>query len=59
MKRLALIDTNPYLKQGLREKLVTRSVASSCGVEGFSPDFNTPLDMEIPRRPKRIYRDAS
>lgn len=51
-----LIETNPYLKDPImRDKLISRSVRSSCGVEGIKIDVNA-AKIEIPRRgTKKIY----
>ena len=41
MKTKSLIETNPYLRDAAtREKLVTNSVITSCGVEGVKVNFN-------------------
>ena len=41
MKTKSLIETNPYLRDAAtREKLVTNSVVTSCGVEGVKVNFN-------------------
>lgn len=54
MKPKPLIETNPYLKDPvLREKLITRSVETSCGVEGVRVDFQKAVHIEIPRRHKK------
>lgn len=51
MKTKSLIETNPYLKDpATREKLVMRSVVTSCGVEGVKVDFQKIAHIEIPRR---------
>lgn len=53
MKIKSLIETNPYLKNSAtREKLVVRSVVTSCGVEGVKVDFSKAANIEIPRRQK-------
>lgn len=53
MKTKSLIETNPYLKNSAtREKLVVRSVVTSCGVEGVKVDFSKAAHIEIPRRQK-------
>ena len=54
-----LIETNPYLKNAaMREKLVSRSVRSSCGVEGIKAS-NQAVHIEITRRKnKKIYKTA-
>lgn len=57
MKTKALIDTNPYLKnEEMREKLISRSVRTSCGVEGIKPS-NAVMHFEITRRDKKIYKN--
>jgi hypothetical protein len=56
MKTKALIDTNPYLKDTeMREKLISRSVRTSCGVEGIKPSKSV-LHFKIDRRDKKIYK---
>jgi len=57
MKKEPLIKTNPYLKDtAMREKLITRSVRTSCGVEGIKTKKDT-VHFEISRRTdKKIYR---
>ena len=59
MKTKSLINTNPYLKDPKkREKLIARSVRTSCGVEGIKPEE----DDEFPhlkithRKDKKIYK---
>jgi hypothetical protein len=56
-----LIETNPYLEDKDREKLIEKSVVSSCGVEwikiGFKDLKETPK-IKIPRRNKKIYKKA-
>jgi len=56
MKR-PLIETNPYLKDAvMRETLITRSVRSSCGVEGIKASSH-PVPIQIIRRKnKKIYK---
>ena len=58
MKTKPLIETNPYLKNAaMRKKLISRSVRTSCGVEGIKPPSNV-IPFEIPRRKdKKIYQD--
>ena len=61
MKTKSLIETNPYLKDpAMREKLVSRSVRTSCGVEGIkAPLPSNVIRFEIPRRKdKKIYKTA-
>ncbi len=57
MKTKPLIETNPYLKNAsMRKKLISRSVRTSCGVEGIKVPANT-FYFEIPRRKdKKIYK---
>lgn len=52
-----LIETNPYLKNAaMREKLISRSVRSSCGVEGIKASHHV-AHIEITRRKdKKIYK---
>ncbi len=51
MKTRPLIETNPYLKNAaMREKLVTRSVVTSCGVEGVAVDFSKAADIKITKK---------
>lgn len=59
MKTKPLTETNPYLKDAsTRERLVERSVATSCGVEGVKVDFQKVAHIEIPRRRnKKIFTD--
>lgn len=59
MKTKPLIETNPYLKNAAtRKKLISRSVRTSCGVEGIKPPANI-ARFEIPRRKnKKIYKSA-
>lgn len=51
----ALIETNPYLKDPItREKLIERSVTTSCGVEGIK--VTTPHNLKIPHdRTDKVY----
>jgi len=55
-----LIETNPYLKDATtRERLISRSVRSSCGVEGIKAS-NRVIHIEITRRKnKKIYKMIS
>jgi hypothetical protein len=52
-----LRESNPYMRdEDLREKLISRSVRSSCAVEGVKPS-NRVGHIEIPRRGERkIYK---
>jgi len=52
-----LIETNPYLKNAdVRDRLISRSVRSSCGVEGIKA-FDGELTIKITKRKtKRIYK---
>lgn len=61
MKARSLIQTNPYLKnRKIREKLIERSVSSSCGVEGIKVDFRKKSSIEIlKRRDKKIYKKSA
>lgn len=53
MKTKPLIETNPYLKDAAtREALITRSVETSCGVEGVKIDFKRMAYIEIKRKIK-------
>lgn len=57
MKTQPLIGTNPYLKDpAQREELVSRSVRTSCGVEGIKAKQGKGVHFDIPRREKRIYK---
>lgn len=57
MKNRPLIETNPYMKDpATRKKLISRSVRTSCGVEGIKAPSNA-VHFEIPRRKdKKIYK---
>ena len=57
MEYKTLIQTNPYLRDPiLREELISRSVRTSCGVEGITLS-NNPVSIEIPRlREKGIHK---
>lgn len=59
MKNKPLIETNPYLKDAAtRAKLISRSVRTSCGVEGIKASSNVG-QFEIPqRKDKKIYKNA-
>jgi len=56
MKR-PLIETNPYLKDPImREKLISQSVRSSCGVEGIkAPESVEPIHIPH-RKDKKIHK---
>ena len=56
MKIKSLSQTNPYLKDAAtRERLIARSVRTSCGVEGIKAP--TGQRIAIPRRnAKKIYQ---
>jgi len=57
MKTKTLREANPYMKDEiLREKLISRSVRSSCAVEGIKASSRVGK-IEIPRRgEKKIYK---
>jgi len=58
-KSMPLIETNPYLKDKvLRKKLVSRSVRTSCGVEGIkASSHGWSVAFKITQRKnKRIYK---
>lgn len=61
MKKNALIYTNPYLvDEAMREKLIARSVDTSCGVEGISVKDGEVSKFKIKqRKPKKIYQDLA
>lgn len=61
MKTKPLIETNPYLKDAVtRQKLIARSVRTSCGVEGIKARKEKVTRFEIPRRKdKNIYKTTS
>jgi len=49
MKKQSLLQTNPYLKNPIiAQKLIERSVTSSCGVEGIKVDLKMVADIRIP-----------
>ncbi len=59
MKTKALIETNPYLKNAaMREKLISRSVRSSCGVEGIKTSKLVGHIKITQRIDKKIYKTA-
>jgi hypothetical protein len=53
-----LIETNPYLKNPSdRERLISRSVRTSCGVEGIKASDRIG-HIDIPRiKDKKIYKN--
>lgn len=55
-----LIETNPYLKNpATRDKLISRSVRTSCGVEGIKASSKRVVVVEIThRKDKKIYNTA-
>jgi hypothetical protein len=54
-----LIETNPYLKdKTMREQLISRSVRTSCGVEGIKAPSHTSRIKIAQRKDKRIYKIA-
>jgi len=59
MKTKSLAQTNPYLKDAaMRERLISRSVRTSCGVEGIKAAMGQRI--AIPRRKaKKIYQAAT
>lgn len=59
MKAEALINTNPYLKDaGNRNRLIRRSVRTSCGVEGIYQKTDECQLFHIPSRgEKKIYKN--
>lgn len=58
MKKKSLIETNPYLKNPTKRKmLITRSVRTSCGVEGIKLKGNHIILPKIThRKDKKIYK---
>ena len=60
MKTKSLIETNPYLKDAaMRIELITRSVRTSCGVEGIQAKSGKTPRFDIPRRKdKKIYKNT-
>ncbi len=60
MRKNSLSKTNPFLKDPQqRERLITRSVITSCGVEGIKvnlTDLSKPSPIIIHRRDKKIYQ---
>jgi hypothetical protein len=61
MNKKSLIYSNPYLKNEKdRLRLVTRSVNTSCGVEGIDEKVGENEVFKIPSRgEKKIYRYLS
>lgn len=61
MNKKSLMYSNPYLKnEQERERLVTRSVNTSCGVEGIRQEVGENQVFKIPSRgEKKIYRYLS
>lgn len=61
MKTQTLINTNPYLKDaGNRNRLVQRSVRTSCGVEGIYEKTGELQVFNIPSRGmKKIHSNLS
>ena len=59
MKAQSLVNTNPYLKDADNgQRLVARSVRTSCGVEGIREKAGKPYVFNIPSRgEKRIYKN--
>jgi hypothetical protein len=60
MKRQTLLETNPYLKDPAEmRKLISRSVTTSCAVEGIRVEANAPT-IQISRRKKlkRIFKSG-
>jgi hypothetical protein len=57
MSQNNLIHTNPYLKdKKTRDVVITRSVDTSCGVEGIEVDNNATTSFIIThRKDKKIY----
>jgi hypothetical protein len=58
MKTKPLIETNPYLQDPVeRDRLISRSVRTSCGVEGIYEKSIAPISINIPSRgEKKIYK---
>jgi len=52
-----LIETNPYLRdKAMRERLISRSVRSSCGVEGIKASELVGHIEITQRKDKKIYK---
>lgn len=59
MKTEPLIKTNPYLQDPVeRQRLIARSVKTSCGVEGIKLNENIKPLVIVTRRIKRIYKST-
>ena len=59
MKTKTLIETNPFLKDPeMREKLISRSVRTSCGVEGIKLSTRRVAIEITNRRDKKIYKNT-
>lgn len=60
MSSKSLCQTNPYLRDPInREYLITRSAATSSGVEGIDVSKLMTTDIKITqRKPKKIYNKA-
>jgi hypothetical protein len=57
MTTKTLIETNPYLKNAaMRDKLISRSVRSSCGVEGIKASKLVGHIEIVRRKDKKIYK---
>jgi len=57
MKTKPLIETNPYMKdEAMRKKLISRSVRTSCGVEGIKAPSNIVRFEILRRKDKKIYK---
>ena len=57
MKTKTLRETNPYLQdEAMRKKLVSRSVRTSCGVEGIKLSGRVGRIEITHRKNKRIYK---
>jgi hypothetical protein len=60
MKAQSLVNTNPYLKDAdNRQRLVARSVRTSCGVEGIREKTGKSQVFNVPSRgEKKIYKNT-
>lgn len=57
MKTEPLIKTNPYLQDPTeRQRLIARSVETSCGVEGIKLNKKVRHLVIVNRKQKRIYK---
>lgn len=59
---MSLLDTNPYLKDPeLRDRLIERSVVTSCGVEGIKVMSKTAQKLKrvLPVSEKRMIKELS